>query len=175
MRYFRCYLANHILLDHGRDVKRPREACILHWSLWVPRLYYAELYNDANNVLDKSIQSAGAAGIWRGDAVKIPFVSCMADSAVANWYFLPGSWTSSFPLGFYLSLVSSLLCQWFTGVSPIKQILGMILRTFPITALNERYAEEDKISTPESPKPDTWDLWSSYIFRLLRLVYAAIH
>ena len=30
---------------------------------------------DLNSSLDKSIQSAGAAGVWRADAMKVPYVA----------------------------------------------------------------------------------------------------
>lgn len=43
---------------------------------------------------DKSLQSAGAAGIWRADAVKIPFLNMFA----STWGLLAGGLLCALPM-----------------------------------------------------------------------------
>lgn len=68
-----------------------------------PHIIY-RVHNNADSILDKSIQSAGAAGVWRADAVKLPFVLFIPDSCPQTDIFCQVHEYIPFYLGF--------ACRW---------------------------------------------------------------
>lgn len=63
-----------VLVDWG-DVEFATEVGAFHWILWVPsfvRCEWGKWLIYAGCYLDKSMQSAGAAGVWRADGARVP-------------------------------------------------------------------------------------------------------